>query len=538
MKRIILVDDEPMSRQHIRESFPWLDWGYQIVGEAQNGAEALELCGQLKPDLALIDITMPVMDGFTLLDHMSAAYPGTKCIILTAHRDFTYAQKAVQKGAYGYILKSPVDLAETIAALTRASTELEKEYDRELAQRHQRKLVEANQYPLRKHFFHQLLTSVLTKDQEIVQRSSAIGINLDADYFQLLICESDPLQAFLSSYPETDQSLVEFSMLEIVRESMQAAFPGHFEILPVYFGRFLILITYRGPMPNKETYKQACRQIESRIGDPLWSYLKLRLNLAASPPFASPHRLKAVYQKTAAGLPYRYYQEHPRIIYADECLPFQPLTEEGLSWLLELAGQSLAAPSTKSFQKFQGRIKSYFLQMTPPPDEAARWFKELKRIFANDSHLPAWPDFHEAASVFDALQMLDKWFQRLLRFQSSLLSIRPEIARAMQYIQQHLPDELTLDSIALEVELSPSHLGHLFKKEIGTSVIDFVLEQRIELAKKYLAEGRYRNYELAERVGFRHYSYFSTMFKKMTGMSPNEYRRSAKTSILHPNYEN
>jgi two-component system response regulator YesN len=71
-------------------------------------------------------------------------------------------------------------------------------------------------------------------------------------------------------------------------------------------------------------------------------------------------------------------------------------------------------------------------------------------------------------------------------------------------------------------------LGQLFKKEVGSSIVDYIQEQRMEQAKRYLASGEFRNYELAEKVGFSNYPYFCTMFKKHTGMTPNQYRSSVK----------
>lgn len=63
MKKILLVDDEPLALKHIRHTYPWKEWGYEIVGEAGNGEEALGMIAEPQPHIALVDITMPVMDG-------------------------------------------------------------------------------------------------------------------------------------------------------------------------------------------------------------------------------------------------------------------------------------------------------------------------------------------------------------------------------------------------------------------------------------------------------------------------------------------
>jgi YesN/AraC family two-component response regulator len=107
--------------------------------------------------------------------------------------------------------------------------------------------------------------------------------------------------------------------------------------------------------------------------------------------------------------------------------------------------------------------------------------------------------------------------------------MRPEVAKAIHYIKQHLQDELSLHTLSQVTQISPTYLSRLFKKDIGLSIIDYISEQRINQAKQYFMEGSYRNHELAEMVGFHNYSYFCTMFKKMTGMTPNEYKNSVRT---------
>lgn len=534
LKRMILVDDEPLARMYIRESFPWTEWGFEIIAEAQNGAEALELISRLLPDIALIDITMPIMDGLTLLEHLNQQAPNTKCILLTAHRDFTYAQQAMQKGAVGYILKSPINLTETKSALDRAYKELEKQSCLELTRKQQQKLTQAGYYPLRSHFIHQILSSVLTKDDEIAKQCAAIGLHIDADSYILLVCEADQLPAFQSKYPEFDKTLVEYSLLEIVRETLQLLLPGQFDIYPVFFGRFAILLSFPERSPSKEHYKRICREVESQIRDALNKFMNLPIKMSASAVFTQLRQFKSSYTKAESLFIYRFYQEYPSLVYAENAFPLQPLADEEKSWMNEEASQLCLKLSDKSFQRFSRKLQHYLLQMKPDPRDVIHWFQGLQPLFCNKRHLPTWPDFHKSASLFEALRMFGGWYQRKLRIESSMLAARPEIARAMQFIHQHLKDELSLEVIAREVDLSPSHLGHLFKKEIGTSVIDYVLEQRIEFAKKLLAEGRYRNYELAEMAGFRHYSYFSTAFRKLTGTSPNEFRRSVKHAFVNP----
>jgi len=527
MRTVMIVDDESMARQHIRDSFPWQDWGLQIVHEAGNGADALEIIRQHPPNIVLIDITMPVMDGLTLLDHIRWEFPKIRCILITAHREFGYIQKAMQHGAVGYILKSPIHLEEAQSALDRACRQLDQESKHSQSERDHLMLLQTNQYPLRKNMFDHILTGLLDKEQDIVRRGESIGVHLGSDVHLLVVCEIDQLGKIKQRYPDKDLSLIEFSLLEIVRESLNTIIPGQFELFPVFFGRFVIVYN-EGRLAQETSIDNLPFRMERAIEEPLMNYMTMQLCMAASGPFQSFQLLKSVYARTVGLLAGRFYQDKPRAILQQEAVPFQvlpPAVLEGLSQQLSGIASSF---SRKAWMEWVKQTKHYLLMVKPESESVKAWFHSLKNLFRSEDQapLPPWPPFPQAVSLHECFDRLVEWVSAWEQLNNRTVSIRPDIARAVQFIKLHLSEDLTLDSIASQVELSASHLGHLFKKEIGTSVIDYVLEQRIEQAKKYIAEGKHRNYELAEKVGFRHYSHFSTMFKKMTGLSPSEYKRA------------
>lgn len=532
MKRLLLIDDEEMARQHIKEAFPWEEWGYTIVGEATNGVEALAVVEVLSPDIALVDITMPVMDGLTLLKQLNARFPQTKCVILTAHREFSYIKQAMQNGAVGYILKSPINLIETKEALDKASKESEKDV-KALAASQNQKTIQSNSYPLRKHFFQQLLTGVYAADREIVQRAQDIGAQLNYASFLLFVLEADRFSELNEQYASHDRMLIEFSMLEIIRESLQGSFPEPFELFPLEFGRLVLLVGTADKQLDRDRAMAICLRLEHAIQPPLEKYLDMTMKSACSEPCHAPYQIRSLFKQIDGLLVYRFYQERPKMIFAYNLRPFNHLHPEQMAVLEQLAATLMDERSHASYMKTLDRIQAYLMQQYPVPFEAIQWFQSLEPRFHVADYLPPWPPFGSVTHLVEAVKLLLDWLQKRDCIVADAIAVRPEIARAILYIRQHLGEELTVDAIAAESGLSTSHFSHIFKKELGMSVIDYVLEQRIELAKQYLAEGKFRNYELSEKVGFQHYSYFSNIFKKMTGMSPNEYKRSVKNVITH-----
>ena len=120
MYRVVLVDDEQIILQGLQRAFPWAEYDCEVAGVAMDGQEGLKLIREVKPDLLLTDICMPNMDGLTMLAALKSEYPHMQVTVLTAYRDFAYAQQAIRLGVCRYLCKpSKMDeLTEAVQAMT------------------------------------------------------------------------------------------------------------------------------------------------------------------------------------------------------------------------------------------------------------------------------------------------------------------------------------------------------------------------------------------------------------------------------------
>lgn len=105
MYKLLLVDDEKETRTGLRNYFPWKEIGFEIVGEAENGADALSFLETERVDVVLSDIQMPIMDGLELAQEIFRKRLPIKIIFLSGHKEFEYAQKALVYGVKNYIIK-------------------------------------------------------------------------------------------------------------------------------------------------------------------------------------------------------------------------------------------------------------------------------------------------------------------------------------------------------------------------------------------------------------------------------------------------
>ncbi|NMG09012.1 response regulator transcription factor [Brasilonema sp. UFV-L1] len=125
MIRILLVDDQLIIRQGLK-SLLESNSDMQVIGEAENGQRALEVISRLQPDVVLMDIRMPVMDGVAATGAIARQYPDTKVLVLTTFDDDEYVSQAMRLGAKGYLLKDtePDELALAIRAIYKGHTQL------------------------------------------------------------------------------------------------------------------------------------------------------------------------------------------------------------------------------------------------------------------------------------------------------------------------------------------------------------------------------------------------------------------------------
>ncbi len=120
MYKVVIIDDEPVIVEGLTRSIKWEEWGCEVVGSALNGMEGIALVKEKEPDILITDISMPKMDGLTMIASLKSQYETMEIMILTGYREFDYAQRAIRLGVTRLLLKpSKMDeLTEAISAMT------------------------------------------------------------------------------------------------------------------------------------------------------------------------------------------------------------------------------------------------------------------------------------------------------------------------------------------------------------------------------------------------------------------------------------
>ena len=132
MYRVVIIDDEPIIVEGISKVVPWADYGCEVTATACSGLEGLEIIRKLRPDIIFTDISMPGMDGLSMIAALRVEFPEMMIAILTGYRDFDYAQKAIRLGVNRFLLK-PSNMDEIKEALQFMADTLNKRKEQENA---------------------------------------------------------------------------------------------------------------------------------------------------------------------------------------------------------------------------------------------------------------------------------------------------------------------------------------------------------------------------------------------------------------------
>lgn len=175
MWKLIVADDEPKIRRGIENMLDWQNFNVEIVGEAEDGEIALEVVKEKKPDIILLDINMPFLNGLNLLEKLKEINNKSIVVIISGYDDFHYAQKALQFNVFDYILKpvSKKNMEELIGRVVNKLDEVEKENN---YLKWVDKQLNKNMDIIKTHFFSEWLNNKLT-DEEVLKEMSFFNID-------------------------------------------------------------------------------------------------------------------------------------------------------------------------------------------------------------------------------------------------------------------------------------------------------------------------------------------------------------------------
>ena len=216
MWKIVIADDEPKIRQGLRELVESFDLPLKVCGEAKNGLEALRIAGEEQPDIALVDICMPKLNGLQLLEQIRSVRPECRTIIVSGYNEFSYAKEAMALGVRSYILK-PIEEQELYEAILRLTEELSRERSRQ-------RFIDLANYQLDQHreylqgvFFNDWLEGRLT-DTEREGQKELLSVHMEDAALVLVSTQNNRSLSLRMGDSHISDDVYQFALKNILGE--------------------------------------------------------------------------------------------------------------------------------------------------------------------------------------------------------------------------------------------------------------------------------------------------------------------------------
>ncbi len=532
MYKLLIVDDEPTVRHGLRHYFDWAEFGIEAVEEADDGDTALEAVARIRPDLVLTDVRMPAMDGIRLSRELRASCPDTKIVFVSGHDDADYLKSALQVNAVDYIFK-PVNLQELRAVIERVAAELaSRDRERLLARDMQVKLRESMPLLREKFLLSALQGGLITLSgaQERI-RFLELELPVDAEY-EAIVVSLDNYAELRDEKSERDLQLLVYAATNIAQELIDRYASGY--ALESGAGEIAGLLRWSG----EDDPGERLLTLAGDIRDNLERWLKIGATIGVGSRTTGLSKVCESYAQAREAASRKWYLGRNRIITMDSLEAEEGREErighariEKLTALLRAGdGKGLADEVRELFARLTGNRAGGFayarnvslqvalladqllleLGIEPPPAGASRvWESILKKDTVEDIR-----ETLEGYAMSVCAAVRERRYKR-----TSNLVERVNAVLASRYAEN-----LSVADVGREVYLSPTYVSLLYKQETGRTINEALTLVRIEKAKELLRDPRHKFYDVCEAVGYADPSYFTKLFKKMTGLTPKAYR--------------
>ena len=519
--KILIADDEILVRIGLKTVIEGFGESHEVI-EACDGADALEKYLKFSPSLAFVDINMPRMDGLEFIEAARKEKRNTRFIILSCHSDFQHLRDAIKTGVSDYIIKTSLDngeLHEIIQETERLDSERIADRGRTGSGNEVKAAAEEE--------FTKAVNGMAYEPSlvEAFLEHKKIG-----KPFDVLIAEEKG-----TANREEPGREIETGINNTFGDMVSEYGRGH--VLKLGRCKKLVILSLGknlGSKPHKENLDEFC----GRLLSCLKTYFNKDYAIAVCMD-SDAARLPEAVKRTESTLKYGFYDSEPGYYFCDG-------EEQGFA--IEAESEALRhgvddALRVSEFHKISGLLDTYV--------EAVRRKRTVKvekvidtffRVFYSITQYAELNFRQRKEEIIDSsidysyfldLGNLDgiagviksvvlKLIDRTTEYESDYYT--GIIKRAKDYIDHNLEKEISLNTVAQYVNLSPSHFSKIFKDTYGMNFIDYCISVRVEKAKAYINEGM-KVFVAAEKVGYGSYSYFSRLFKKVTGTTPEEYKK-------------
>ncbi len=533
MYTIIIADDEEELRRAIIHKIHWEEIGFQVIGEAENGIEALELVEKLEPDLLLTDIKMPFISGIELAKQVREVRPSTYIAFLSGFDDFGYARQAIEYNIISYLLK-PISMAELTEELIKIHEKIDAAFLEFAERRTEQTGITDFLIPLLLDDFHSL--SEANQERQLLEQAVSCGFLKEKD------APKNYVVIITSLYDDQGENCTSarhiHSIDSILGKYLKcASFYSSGKVISLLagdfhaFDKYLHIALEEVIQSVERIMRKKCDIGVSRTADRL---------LLCHEAYREAINASSYFEKENSGVHFITDEEPVQNIDVERI--FNEVAEVGnlirtgseqeltdyLKHLFDTARQekmSMPALNMLLVQLHADICRTILTVTDSDKSQESERYALLQQMFIFPGSLD------EAESKFTAFCLSARETVVGQRKKSSTLLCD----KAIQVLEKEYGNpNLSLKYVSDLINVSPNYLSALLKKNTGKSFVDLLISKRIDAAKDMLLYSSMKIREISEKCGYNDQHYFSYCFKKYTGISPGAMRQQSQALPENP----
>lgn len=538
--KVFLVEDEMVIRRGIKNSIDWEKEGYIFCGEASDGELAYPMIIKEKPDILITDIRMPFMDGLELCKLVKKELPNIKILILSGYDEFDYAKEAIRLGVTEYLLK-PISSGKLLEALNGVSESIRREKeDKDLVRKYMEEMRENTEHEKQK-FFEQMIAGNLSM-VDALETGKKYEMNLSAGMYNLLL--------FRFTLGEENRKSGELlGEAEYAIEKLTERLEYVFEFQRGVEGWAFLLMA-----DNEEQMSERVKELSKDLEEIMKNYSTIAYFGGIGQPVARLRELEESFREAERALAARFTMELNRIISVEDIRMAQNVDTlddieitsfgeiEKTRTMLEKFLNNGAEDEIDEFVDVyinelpEENLKSVLMRQYIIMDAYIVMMSFCEKIEGIEGEMQAQSEeLKNSMKTIQTLEEIKNYIRMLLK---KIIGVRDtisgrrysdiiEIAKD-QIRKTYMSDEISLNTIAAEVGMSPSYFSSIFSKDMGKTFVEYLTEIRMDRAKELLMCSSMKTSEIGYEVGYKDPHYFSYIFKKTQNCTPKEFRARGK----------
>lgn len=530
MIKLLVVEDETATRKGLMKHIKWSDLGVDVVEEAVDGIEGLEVASLLHPDIVISDIRMPGMNGIEFTTNLREQFPECKIIYLSGYSDKEYLKAAIRLSAVSYVEK-PIQIDELQQVIVQAvhlcrENQKIKETVREVD------MALSGSLP----FIRQKIVDGLIHNQldenELLRILSLAHISFDSS-------SSYTVSILVPSYEENATVDNRQSYCNAIIAFLNELKDGFMHLAVMKDTTQIIVLSAHKP-GNRRDFPSIYHLLIEHLKNNSFSCSGLSWVVGSASSVLS--KISDSYQSAAGFLQQLFYYDLGNIFYSDSN---SGSVYTGHAEIMNAYTKLLQEPQKDEITSFTEHFCNVIRTKTATPvEDVKNLFYQMLRMLKEQGEkrglrLKITDDEKEEydwamMSKINSLSQLKAYFLRqatiILDSIEHIASNSRAVLDVIKFIRVNYSDkDISVNMLADHVHLTPTYLSSLFRKETGKTISEYITEVRIENSAVLLMEPRSKLDEVADRSGYNDANYFSKAFKKLKGMTPSQFRRKHKS---------